>query len=289
LLFVKNLYKIQSHIIKEKPDFIIVASHIPITYILPFLYKRKTKIIKEIHYTQFYRIKREKNLKQKFFKYVESKYNALIVLSQEEKSFYKTKNVVVIPNPTIISLKPKNIVKKDNIATTIARFAPVKRLELLIDIWKELIKKQVNWQLHIYGNADNDYGKKIKDLIDKSQLQESVILKGMTNQVNEVLNKSKVSLLVSEQECFPMIILESFAVGVPVISFDCPTGPRNIITDKKDGLLIENNQIDDFVSIFEKFSKDLSLQKSLSANALLSADKYKVEKVMNEWQTKIFN
>jgi len=290
-LFVKNLIKIQTYILKEKPDIIIVASHIPITYILPFLYRGKTKISKEIHFTQYYRSKQKTSIKKRIFQYVESKYDSIIVLSKEEKSFYKTDNVIVIPNPTIIepdALKISNT-NKDNIAVTIARFAPVKRLDLLVDIWRKVIDKGIQWKLHIYGDTNNEYAKEILKKIEEYKLQNDIILKGSTNKVNEVLRNSKVSLLVSEQECFPMIILESFSVGTPVISFDCPTGPRNIIIDNKNGLLVENDNIDAFVSIFEKFSDDSSLQEELANNAFVSSEKYSIESIMKEWQTKVLN
>src|SRR6478672_4589266 len=97
LKFLSNIRQIQNYIAKEKPDFIDVASHIPITYFLPFLIT-KAKTIKEFHFTKFERVKQQ-DAKSKLLNYIEGKYDYLVVLSEEEKQFYTSDNVVVIPNP----------------------------------------------------------------------------------------------------------------------------------------------------------------------------------------------
>ena len=290
-LLFKNILKIQSYIFKEKPDFVVVASHIPITYILPFLKLGKTKIVKEFHFTQYYR-KDDRSLKKKIFNIIESKYDKLIVLSQEERSYYKTDNVVVIPNPIPkiqildkIDKKPE----KEKIASAVVRFAPVKRLEVMIDIWNTFIKRgNKDWILYIYGDHNNEYGAKIKTLVNKFNLSKYIVFKGQIDNVLENLVGSRVLLLTSSQECFPMVILESYSVGVPVISFDCPTGPRNIIINEKDGILIKNNSIDTFVKRLESFALDEVVQGEMSKKALLSAQKYTMDKVMNMWKKEVF-
>lgn len=290
LLLLKNIYQIQKHLLKINPDYVIVASHIPITYALPFLIKRKTKLIKEIHFTQYYRSKAPKSFKTKLFKFIENKYHSIVVLSSEEKTFYDADNIVVIPNPVIKGpvSSIRAVEKKENIAITIARIAPVKRIELLIEIWKKLVQRGINWKLHIYGDENNPEGEKIRNSIQKSGLQEFILLKGVTDDVYKAINESKVTLLVSEQECFPMLILESFSMGVPVISFDCPTGPRNIISNNKNGLLVENNKLTAFTNTLEEFTKNLKLQNSLSKEALKSSNLYSIESIMNMWQLKVF-
>ncbi len=289
ILLLQNIIAIQRFINRNKPDVLIVASHIPITYVLPFLSRGKTKIVKEFHFSKYYD---DKNvLKNKVFNYIESKYDRLVVLSDEEKSFYKSNNVVVINNPVIpnfnIDLIPSN--EKELIASTILRFAPVKRIELLIEIWEIFSKKNSSWRLFVYGPLDNEYGKQIQKLVCDKKLQKCIIFKGKTNSVFEELSKSRVVLICSEQECFPMLILEAQSVGVPVVSFDCPTGPRNIINNNKDGLLVENDNVDAFVASLDTFSCDEDLQEDLSKGALTSAIKYDLHYIMNKWNENILS
>lgn len=286
-LLIKNIFVIQKYLLKNSPDVVIVASHIPITYMLPFLFRGKTKIIKEFHFSKYYN--KKSNLKNKIFNYVESKYDKLVVLSSEERSFYKSNNVEVINNPIIsdedVIINEQN--KKDLIAATVIRFAPVKRLELLVNIWEKFVKNNGNWKLYIYGPVENDYGLEIQNLVKSKKIENNVIFKGKTNSVLEELAKSRVVLMSSEQECFPMLILESQSVGVPVISFDCPTGPRNIINNNKDGILIKNDDVGEFVSTLNRFSNDEELQDRLSHGAVLNSTKFELNTIMNEWNTKV--
>jgi len=289
LLLIKNIIKLQMYIIKEKPDFIMVASHIPITYVLPFLILKRTKIIKEFHFTQYFRGNKPDGLKSQLFKYVENMYYKLIILSAEEASYYKSNNIEVIPNPVVgtIPVRKNNSTKK--IASAVVRFAPVKRLELMIEAWSIFIENDnKDWKLHIYGDYNNEYGTEMIDLVNNLKLSNYVIFKGQTDKVLNEVRKSKVLLLTSSQECFPMVILEAQSVGVPVISFDCPTGPRNIINNHIDGILVENNNVTMFAEALNTFAIDDKLQDKLSKNALINAQRYTIDKVMNTWKEKVF-
>lgn len=289
-LLVLNMYKIQKYILQQKPDFIVVASHIPITYILPFLIKSKTKIFKEFHFTRFNDAEQRKGIKKKILTFIESKYDTLIVLSKEERSFYASENVEIIANPVIDSSPSfeKCDIEKEHVACAVVRSAPVKRLELLVAIWDKFVKLQPNWKLYIYGALDNEYGVTIKKMVLDKGLAHQIVFKGQSSSILKEISKAKVLLLTSEQECFPMVILEANSIGVPVIAFDCPTGPRNIIHNNVDGLLVENNNIEQFASALFEFSTNESLQKKLVENTYINANNYNLEHIMNLWNTKIF-
>ncbi|REE83089.1 glycosyltransferase involved in cell wall biosynthesis [Lutibacter oceani] len=291
MLLVINILKVQKYILKEKPDFIVVASHIPITYILPFLILRKTKIIKEFHFTKYFYTNKMKGIKLKLLNFIEAKYDKLVVLSAEESMFYKSQNIEVIPNPVIINSNQqlKKIASKELIAVSVVRFAPVKRLELLVEIWDQFSKVNSNWKLLIYGTLNNIYANEIVELVKTKKLEHCIIFMNESSHVFNELNKSRVVLITSEQECFPMVILEANSVGVPVIAFDCPTGPRNIINSAIDGLLVENNNIEAFVTSLFEFSTNESLQKKIAKNAYINSNNYNLEHIMNLWNTKIFN
>lgn len=288
LKLFKNILKIQRYIFKQKPDFILVASHIPITYILPFLIKGKTKTIKEFHYTKFY----DSNIgiKNKLLIFVESRYDYLVTLSKEEQSFYYSNNTVVIPNPIEEDINESliSVSQRPLVAIAIVRFAPVKQLESMVAIWEQFYKNHPKWELHIYGSIGNEYYQKIFNLVQEKQLESTIVFKGQTNEVSKVLQSARVLLMTSIQECFPMVILEANAVGVPVVSFDCPTGPRNIIHNEEDGFLITVGAQKAFVNRLEQLSNNNLLLDTLGNNAKQNASNYILSKVMNLWNTIIF-
>lgn len=281
-----NIKLVTSIVKKNKSDVVIVASHIPITYILPFL-PIKAKTVKEFHFSKSIM---SNTFSKKILEFIESKYNALIVLSDEERNFYRSKNVLVIPNPLleIKNVEPANIHEKEDVAIFAGRLAPVKNLELLIEIWQRINREKPNWKLRIYGDTSGEYYEKIKKLVDDKILGDSVFFMGETSNLNCEFNKAKVFLMTSLNECFPMVILESFGMGVPVIANDCPTGPRNIITDEENGFLVKYNDIDDFVKTFNKFDDSIDLQKRMSEQAIETSKVYRVDKIMNMWNEKVF-
>lgn len=286
LKLFKNVFKVHEILRKEKIDFAIVASHIPITYLLPFI-PTKSKKIKEFHFS---RIIKTGGFSDKFMDYIENKYDSLIVLSKEERKFYKADNVIVIPNPLLPSdyYIDKKCSEKEDVAIFAGRLAPVKNLELLIEIWQRINREKPNWKLRIYGETSGEYYEKIKKLVDERNLGDAVLFMGETSNLNFEFNKAKVFLMTSLNECFPMVILEAFGMGVPVIANDCPTGPRNIITNGFDGFLAKYNDIDDFVKTFNKFDEDVELQNQLSNQALKTSQLYKIDIIMNMWNEKVF-
>ena len=288
LKLIKNIKFLQQFIFKQKPDFVIVASHIPMTYVLPFLITGKTKTVKEFHFTKFYDSKL--GIKNKLLISIESKYDYLVVLSQEEQGFYYSKNTVVIPNPIEHEL-PKSISlssQRPLVATAIVRFAPVKQLESMVAVWEQFHKKYPDWELHLYGSSGNDYYNKINKLVKQKNLTQTLQFKGQTNEVAAVLLQSRILLLTSVQECFPMVILEAAAAGVPVISYDCPTGPRNIITNEINGFLIPFGDQHAFVNRLEQLAENQQLLDTLGKNAFQEATNYILPKVMDLWNTAIF-
>lgn len=287
--FISNVFKIQSYILSQKPHFVLVASHIPITYFLPFLI-RKSKIIKEFHFSKFYRVK-QLDFKSRILNFIESKYDFLVVLSKEEQSFYHSTNTVVIPNPIENNdiNYTSDITNNENIAVAVGRFAAVKQLEKMIEIWSQFIQYNSSWKLFIFGTIGNDYYKKMEQLVIEKNMQDAIIFKGQSDTIQNEIAKAKVLLMTSLQECFPMVILEANAVGIPVISFDSPTGPRNIIHNNLDGILVEYNNCDSFVTELIKFDSDKNFQTLLSKNAKKNAENYAIDTIMDKWNELIFN
>ena len=270
---------------KENPDFIVVASHIPMTYLLPFL-KTGAMTIKEFHYSRF---KQHLTFKEKIFATVERYYDYLVILSKEEETFYSSSNTVVIPNPVnIVSKLVIPISERKNVAVAALRFAPVKQIEKMVEIWERFFRNNPSWELHLYGEAKNEYAQEIRQMVISKNLQDTILFKGESNGIQHVFSESKVLLMTSSQECFPMAILEAQSCGMPVVSFDSPTGPRNIINDGKDGLLVELYNINAFAHALNELVNNSARMRAMSQAALENAGKFQIDKVMDVWKNTIF-
>src|SRR5690606_10305641 len=230
-----NIAKIPKHffgsrkaIAAVKPDVIISCNYAFDFYWLPFIFKKIPKL-KEYHSSRFFedRARRKssfpKNLKYRINDLIESKFTRLILLNPDEKQFYKSNNLEVIPNPIEIPEGKAALINLRAIAA--GRIAPVKGFETLISVWKDVSAKIPEWQLDIFGDGEPDYIHKLQSLIDDLKLGDRVFIRSATQDLRREMLESSLYLMTSQTECYPMVLLEAASIGLPVVSFDCPTGP----------------------------------------------------------------
>ncbi|MCL6295004.1 glycosyltransferase family 4 protein [Jejuia spongiicola] len=284
---IKHLFRLKQVVNKLSPDIVVVCSHSTDTHFVPFINRTVPKI-KEFHYSKFIEEKKRNKkgitFKKIFFKitdYVESKYNRLVILNPDESKYYKSNNTIVIPNP--LTFFPKEVSKLSNkIIISAGRIAPVKGYDLLIDIWKIASKNIPDWELHIYGDGNIDYIAQLQRKIDEANLKETIILKGSTSDIKSKMLNASIFAMTSHNECFPLVLLEAQACGLPIVSFDCPNGPRNII-NHNDGILIPIGDNESFSDKLVILANDKEQLINMGLNARKNANNYSVEKVMTMW------
>ncbi|MGL5357205.1 MAG: glycosyltransferase [Cetobacterium sp.] len=193
-----------------------------------------------------------------FFKIqVFKKLDYYIVLNKsmykDAKNILKLNNVKIIYN--FISKKENNneVIKIGNRALSIGRLSEEKGSDLLIDIWEKVIEKNKNLHLTIVG--DGPLMPLIKEKIKKKKLQDNIELIGSALDVEKFYSSSDIFLLTSRTEGFGLVLLEAMQNGLPIVAFDCPTGPRELIVDKENGYLIKCFEIEKYaekvLEIFE--------------------------------------
>ena len=290
-----NLKKIVFHFIKRRkilkkinPNFVILANYDFDFYWIPFIHKSSKKI-KEFHNSQFSR-KEEissfvKKIVYKINCYIESKYDAIVVLNKDEQSFFKTTNTVVIPNPISIPDYKSKLDKKQVLAA--GRIAPVKGFDRLIKIWKKVVEENPNWELHIYGEDYLKTQSKLEEQIKKIGLEKSILFKGISSNMTKTMLDYSMYLMTSYTESFSIVIVESFSVGIPVVAFNVPTGPRNLITNNVDGFLIENNNLDNFSKTVNNLIKDRDKRITMGVEAKKNSLNFASVNIMDKW-SKLF-
>lgn len=230
---------------QEKIDIVFTTLTSIDSLIIPFLARTIPKVL-ELHHSGIYLPKRS----WKFKKYIIEKYDVVVVLNKDEEKYYGLSNLSVIPN-FVDQQSSATAVPKKNIVISAGRIDPIKQFDHMIDIWSMLANDHKNWQFHIYGNGSSTEKLKLQLLIEEKGLNQSFKIFPATNQLPEKLREASIFVQTSESECFPMVILEAMNESTPIISYDSPNGPRNIITDSYDGVLIPLNDV-------VKFSKKLS-------------------------------
>lgn len=290
-----NLRKIPNHFrqwsqtVKNiEPDFIIVCNFAFDFYWNPFFLK-KTPKLKEYHSSRYFEtITREqasilKKAMYCFTDYIESKYTRLIVLNNDEKLFYKNSNITIISNP-IAPVADQKADLKNKKAIAAGRIAPVKGFESAILCWKEIVKQEPEWELHIYGDGEPAYITKLQHLILENNLETNVYIKTAVEDLQSKMMEYSLYVMTSHTECFPMVLLESLAIGLPIVSFDCPTGPRNIIVDTQDGFLVENQNVEALTEKILLLTQNEQLRVEMGAAAKQNSARFATNRVMGQWR-----
>ena len=284
----RHYFLLRKKIKKINPDVIIVCNFAFEFYFIPFIKPNILKI-KEFHSSRHFE-NQLRNQNKSFFKkiyykindFIESKYDYLALLTEDEKQYYKSNNTVVIPNP-LTSYPEKHATLTNNKVISAGRIAPVKGFEKLIQAWELVAIKYPDWILEIYGEGEKGYVMTLQELISSLNLQNKVILCGSTDNMEEKMLNASIYVMSSLTECFPLVLLESLSCGLPVVSFDCPYGPRNIIINNEDGLLVENGNIEKLSTTITQLIKDKALRTNMGKQGRLNIKRFQLDIVMNTW------
>lgn len=208
----------------------------------------------------------------------------LVVLTDKSKaSWPELSNVSVIPDPVTIEVKSEEVKgeKCSKRVVTIGRYAYQKGYDLLLKAWSEVEKHYPDWTLDIYGQGDRtSYRQLMGDLgIDAHRCH----LNGPVENVVKAYLESSIFVLSSRFEGFGMVLVEAMACGLPVVSFDCPAGPDEIITDGVDGLLVPSGDVHALAEKLMTLMTDENLRRRLGQQARQTAQRYDMTVLANQW------
>ena len=207
--------------------------------------------------------------------------DALVLLTQHDAdSWAGLTKTYVIPNS--IPFYPSCSSSCDNkVVIFVGRFNEQKGLEYLIKTWESTFKKHRDWTLHIYG--DGDQKEMLYQLISKAGLEKGVKVHQPTKRIMEKYLESSIFLLTSRFEGLPMVIVEAMACGLPVVSFDCPYGPADIIQNGEDGYLVEYLNTDEAALKVCELIENPELRKQMSCNARENIKRFDRNVIMKKW------
>jgi len=195
----------------------------------------------------------------------------------------------VIPNPVLIpeGFRRRNTIRRDGPKRIIAlgRLSEEKCYDLLIRTFGRIQARHPEWTLEIVG--DGPLRQTLVQLRDELRLQGRVELSGLSKAPFEKLGQADMFVLTSRFEGFPNALCEAMAAGLPVVSFDCPNGPREIIRDGVDGILVPHQDAEALANAMERVMGDSELQEWLASRAPEILDRFGIDRVMRMWEDTI--
>ena len=178
-----------------------------------------------------------------------------------------------------INSKEYNINSKKII--TCGRIAHQKGFDILVDVAEKVFDRYPNWEWHIYGDGEDR--KMLVDTIKSKKLEKNLILKGTSNNLSQLYNEYAMYVMTSRHEGFPMVNIEAHNAKLPIISFDCPCGPDELIQDGVNGFIIENFNVDKMAEKIGFLIENKEIRKQMSDSTQLDKEKLKMEKIMEKW------
>jgi glycosyltransferase involved in cell wall biosynthesis len=216
---------------------------------------------------------------------------AVTTLTSESKDWIKNntnaRKISVIPNAVIyplIATEPRIIPNASERKTLLAvgRLAEQKGFDLLIETFFNLSAKYPNWDLVILGEGTlrPALEKQIRDL----GLEKRIFLPGRVGNVGKWYESADLYVMSSRFEGFPMTLVEAMAYGLPAVSFDCDTGPRDIIRHEVDGLLVPAGDMIALTATLDKIMSNDTLRLRLAERAIEVRERFSIEKITRLWE-----
>lgn len=206
---------------------------------------------------------------------------ALVLLTQHDaNSWDGLAKTVVIPN-SLPFYPPHGSSCENKQVIFVGRLNEQKGLEYLVDTWMKVNQKHPDWVLHVFG--DGEQKQLLLQMIKEAGLECAIIVNQPTPMIMEMYLESSIFLLTSRFEGFGMVIIEAMICGLPVVSFDCPWGPADIIRDGEDGFLVEYLNTDEAAQRVCQLIESAMLRKNMGVKARLNVQRYNRDVVMKQW------
>ena len=247
------------------------------------------RLVLESHSPQADAFSGEKHSAYKRLKtaFAERRASAVVALTKEDSQYWHSaRRLEVIPN--FSDMARHSNAKTRHGALAIGRLSPVKRFDVLIDAWALVVKRHPEARLDIYGEGE------LKDAliaqIMRLGLQNHVVLRGRSDEIHEVYSSHEFLIASSDYEGLPLMLIEAMQCGCPCISVDCPCGPREIITDGEDGMLIPfrgipRNEVTEAIADAAcRMIENPELRLAYGEKARANSARFSKDKIMRLWE-----
>jgi len=223
-------------------------------------------------------------------KYTYGLLGAVVSMSEDGRNWFQkntyAKKVLAMPNPVtwpLPLLEPQLYPPRfqPRILLGVGRLIEEKGFELLFEVFIELKDKYPEWGLAIVG--DGPLRSFLEQRIKQSGLQNRVFLPGRAGNIGKWYESADIFALSSLYEGFPNVLVEAMAYGLPVVSFDCNSGPRDIIRHEIDGLLVPQGSKSDLTKALDRLMSDDVLRKKYSERALEVRERFSMENISEMW------
>jgi glycosyltransferase involved in cell wall biosynthesis len=279
----KIIYKIRKLLCSEKFDVVITIESMAVLFTLPATLGLPVKNVCWEHFnfkSDLGKVGRRiaRHLAARFC-------DSVVTLTERDKQYWldNTKHksqISAIANPCPFGTQPLFENQQSKVVLAVGRLTYQKGFDLLLQAWVSVNKECPDWKLKIVGDGEDKAI--LNKFIKVNRLAGSVELVGKTDNVQEFYKNAEIFCLSSRFEGFPMVLLETLSFGLPVVSYDCDTGPEEVLSGTG-SLLVEPNNTDSLASSLIKLINDEKLREDISTKSRIKASDYQVDTIIKYW------
>lgn len=287
----KHRKKLSEVLRQINPDIIVSVGQSE-KYFLPRI-KGKGRLIREMHYTSDYRNFLSKGICGKViaqliryydFRLITRGYDRVVLLTHEDRSNYwaNSSKSVVIPNPApnVINLS-FNAFQRGKELLSVGRLSYQKNFKSLIHVFEKVVKIHPDWKLRIYGEGEERA--LLEKLITDKNLSHQIMLCGKTENTLQIMQNASIFAMTPRFEGFSLVLVEAMSQGLPVVYYNCPSGPGEIIEDGVDGYLVTPNDEDAMAERICHLIENPDIRNQIGKAAIEKAKKYNITKITDYW------
>lgn len=203
------------------------------------------------------------------------KADAVVTLTQGDAKNWQhvSRNVYIIPNIVHLNDTGRFSDCINKRAVFVGRLVEQKGIPDLIEIWRIVNSRYPDWQLDVFGNGEMESIPDIKLFVHPP-----------TKNIMEEYMNSSMLLMTSVYEPFGLVLPEAMSCGLPVVAFDCPYGPVDIITHESNGFLVQERDINRFADYVCQLIESAGLRQTMGAAGVKASQRYQADKIMPQWK-----
>jgi len=284
---IRAIRMVRQFLISNDIDYIIDIDIIQGIYSIPASFGLPVRVISWEHFNYFVNVgDLAQRIKRKIARLLASKFATKIVtLTSKDAVCYGDnlhchEKVLAINNPVISDFKSRCDLHEQTVVA-VGRLTRQKGFDLLLKAWERTIQVNSEWKLMIIGSGEEDAS--LKALAQELNINKNVQFVAATKNINKYYLKSSIYAMSSRFEGFPMVLLEAKSFGLPIVSFDCETGPREIVNKDFDGLLVEKENCEKFSDALLYFMNNKNIRKKFGENAF-NDRRYVLNSIIQKWQ-----
>lgn len=218
--------------------------------------------------------------------------NKIVTLTERDKSFWDkrfdlehTNKVVAIANPSPYELQENTPSLEHKTILCVGRLTYQKGFDLLITAWARVARQVPDWKIVIVGSGEDEL--MLKQMAKDFAVEDSIIFAGQQKNMSTFYRQASFFCMSSRFEGLPMVLLEAQSYGLPIVAFDCDTGPAEIVV-KGTGFLIKPNEITDFAdSMLQLINMSVVDYNKLCLNTKRNNQCYSLKNIINKWIVEI--